>query len=249
MIAIIIDDEPKARNVLRVLLEENCPEVSVIFEAEDLLSGVALIKKEKPQMVFLDIEMPEHSGLEIVNFINKESFKFEIIFTTAYSEYAIKAFQLAAIDYILKPVRPSQVKQAVDRAIQFIGKSNINLKLDALQQGMQSASFKKIALPIADGIRFVSLDDLIILEADGMYTKITMKDETTTIISKPLKHFADLLESYPAFYKPHRSYLIHLRYIKQYVKSDGGYVIMDTGHSVSIAKDKKDEFLKIMSSL
>ena len=233
MIAIIIDDEPKARNVLRVLLEENCPEVSTIFEAEDLLSGVALIKKEKPQMVFLDIEMPEHSGLEIVNFINKESFEFEIIFTTAYSEYAIKAFQLAAID----------------RAIQFIGKSNINLKLDALQQGMQSASFKKIALPIADGIRFVSLDDLIILEADGMYTKITMKDETTTIISKPLKHFADLLESYPTFYKPHRSYLIHLKYIRQYVKSDGGYVIMDTGHSVSIAKDKREEFLKIMSRL
>jgi two-component system LytT family response regulator len=249
MIAIIIDDEPKARNVLRVLLEENCPEVEAIFEAEDLLGGVALIKKEKPQLVFLDIEMPEHSGLEIVNFINKESFKFEIIFTTAYSEYAIKAFQLAAIDYILKPVRPSQVKQAVGRAIQFIGKSNINLKLDALKQGMQSASFKKIALPVADGIRFVSFDELVILEADGMYTKITMKDKSTIVISKPLKHFVDLLGSYPAFYKPHRSYLIHLKYIKQYVKSDGGYVIMETDHSVSIAKDKRDDFLKIMAGL
>lgn len=249
MIAIIIDDEPKARNVLRVLIEENCPEVSAIYEAEDLMSGVALIKEIKPQLVFLDIEMPEHSGLEIVNYVNKESFEFEIIFTTAYSEYAIKAFQLAAIDYILKPVRPSQVKQAVDRAVQFIGKSHVNLKLDALQQGMQSASFKKIALPVADGIRFVSFDDLVILEADGMYTKITMLDGSIIVISKPLKHFADLLESYPAFYKPHRSYMIHLKYIKQYVKSDGGYVIMETDHSVSIAKDKRDDFLKIMASL
>ncbi|MFT5750698.1 MAG: two-component system LytT family response regulator [Flavobacteriales bacterium] len=249
MIAIIIDDEPKARSVLRVLLEENCPEVEVIYEAEDLLGGVALIKKEKPQLVFLDIEMPEHSGLEIVNFIDKESFKFEIIFTTAYSEYAIKAFQLAAIDYILKPVRPSQVKKAVGRAIQFIGKSNINLKLDALQQGIQSASFKKIALPVADGIRFVSFDELVILEADGMYTKIIMKDESTIVISKPLKHFVDLLDAYPAFYKPHRSYLIHLKYIKQYVKSDGGYVVMETDHSVSIAKDKREDFLEIMAGL
>jgi two-component system LytT family response regulator len=249
MIAIIIDDEPKARNVLRVLIEENCPEVNAIYEAEDLMSGVALIKEIKPQLVFLDIEMPEHSGLEIVNYVNKESFEFEIIFTTAYSEYAIKAFQLAAIDYILKPVRPSQVKQAVDRAVQFIGKSHVNLKLDALQQGMQSASFKKIALPVADGIRFVSFDDLVILEADGMYTKITMLDGSIIVISKPLKHFADLLESYPAFYKPHRSYMIHLKYIKQYVKSDGGYVIMETDHSVSIAKDKRDDFLKIMACL
>lgn len=247
MIAVLIDDEPKARNVLRILLEENCPEIETIYEAEDLLSGVAIIKIQHPQLVFLDIEMPEHSGLEIVNYIDKDAFQFEIIFTTAYSEYAIKAFELAAIDYILKPLRPKQVRQAVARATKLIGKSHINKKLDALKEGVELASFKKIALPVSDGIRFVAISDLAILEADGMYTKITMKDATDIIISKPLKHFANLLIDFKMFYKPHRSYLINLKYIAQYVKSDGGYVVMETGNIVSISKDKKEEFLQLMS--
>ncbi|MBE16938.1 MAG: DNA-binding response regulator [Cytophagaceae bacterium] len=247
MIAVIIDDEPKARNVLRILLEENCPEIETIFEAEDLLGGVAIIKEQQPQLVFLDIEMPEHSGLEIVNFIDKDAFQFEIIFTTAYSEYAIKAFELAAIDYILKPIRPKQVRQAVSRASKLIGKSHINKKLDVIKEGFELATFKKIALPVSDGIRFVTINELAVLEADGMYTKITMKDSSDIIISKPLKHFVSLLAGFHTFYKPHRSYLINLKYIDQYVKSDGGYVVMETGNIVSISKDKKDEFLQLMS--
>jgi len=152
MKAIIIDDERKARNVLKILIEENCPKITAIFEAEDLLSGVDLIKKEQPNIVFLDIEMPEHSGLEILNFIEKEVFNFEIIFTTAYSEYAIQAFQLAAIDYLLKPVRPIQVKEAVDKAIKFIGSSQINIKLEELKKSLVSSNFNKIGLPFSDGI-------------------------------------------------------------------------------------------------
>ncbi|RMB58595.1 DNA-binding response regulator [Dokdonia sinensis] len=248
MNVIIIDDEKRARNVLRVLLEEHCPEITTIYEAEDLRSGVALIKEHHPEIVFLDIEMPQHSGLEIVNFIDKDAFQFEIIFTTAYSEYAIKAFQLAAIDYILKPVRPSQVKTAVARAIQFIGKSNINQKLEELKNEMKSEGFKKIALPVADGIRFEQIEDIVVLEADGMYTNIAMRDGETIVISKPLKHFVNLLQDLPFFYKPHRSYLINIRFIKQYIKSDGGYVRMENGQSVSISKDNRDDFLALMQN-
>lgn len=249
MNAIIIDDEPKARNLLRILIEENCPKITQIHEAGDLLSGVEIIRRETPSIVFLDIEMPEHSGLEILNFIEKDVNNFEIIFTTAYSEYAIQAFQLAAIDYLLKPVRPNQIKQAVEKAIEFMGKSQINTKLEELKTSLNQEQFDKIGLPVSDGIKFVNFKDIIMMEADGMYTKISTVDEAEILISKPLKHFVDLLKRIPLFYKPHRSYLINLKFIKQYVKSDGGYILMDNDKSVSISKDKKEEFLEIVNSI
>lgn len=249
MKAIIIDDERKARSVLKILIEENCPKITEVFEAQDLLSGVELIKQERPNIVFLDIEMPEHSGLEILNFIEKEDFTLEIIFTTAYSEYAIQAFQLAAVDYLLKPVRPTQVKEAVDKAIKRIGSSQINMRLDELKKSLASSNFNKIGLPFSDGIKFVNFSDIIVLEADGMYTKITTSVTTEILVSKPLKHFVDLLKSHSEFYKPHRSFLINLNYIKEYIKKDGGYIIMDNDKSVSISKDKKEEFLTIVSNL
>ncbi|MBL4662386.1 MAG: response regulator transcription factor [Flavobacteriaceae bacterium] len=249
MKAIIIDDEPKARNLLRILVEENCPKITEIYEAEDLLSGVELIKDKEPNIVFLDIEMPVHSGLEILNFIEKDVVNFEIIFTTAYSEYAIQAFQLSAIDYLLKPVRPSQVKDAVNRAVTLLGKSQISDKLEELKTSLDANNFKKIGLPVADGIKFVAFENIIMMEADGMYTKIFFDNEEDILISKPLKHFVELLQNIPVFYKPHRSYLVNLKYIKQYVKSDGGYILMDNGKSVSVSKEKRDEFLEIVSSI
>ncbi|MGV6827869.1 MAG: LytR/AlgR family response regulator transcription factor [Flavobacteriales bacterium] len=249
MKAIIIDDEKKARNLLRILVEENCPKIKQIFEADSLLSGIELIKKEAPSIVFLDIEMPEHSGLEILNFIEKEVHNFEIIFTTAYSEYAIQAFQLSAIDYLLKPVRPQQVKEAVDKAITFLGKTQIKTKLDELKKSLTSSNFNKIGLPISDGIKFVSFNEIILMEADGMYTKISTKSQEEILISKPLKHFVEMLTKIPTFYKPHRSFLINLKYITQYVKSDGGYIIMDNGKTVSISKEKKQEFLTIVHTI
>ena len=181
MKALIIDDEKKARQVLRILIEENCSKITEIVEADNLLSGVELIKLESPDIVFLDIEMPEHSGLEILNFIDKEVHNFEIIFTTAYSDYAIQAFQLSAIDYLLKPVRPNQVKEAVDKALSQIGNSQISLKLEELKKSLQSKNFKKIGLPYADGIKFVNFEDIIMLEADSMYTKVYIKN--TKVIS------------------------------------------------------------------
>ena len=162
MKAIIIDDERKARSVLKILIEENCPKITEIFEAQDLLSGVELIKQERPNIVFLDIEMPEHSGLEILNFIEKEDFTLEIIFTTAYSEYAIQAFQLAAVDYLLKPIRPTQVKEAVDKAIKRIGSSQINMRLDELKKSLASSNINKIGLQFSDGIKFVNFSDIIV---------------------------------------------------------------------------------------
>ncbi|QXP79963.1 MULTISPECIES: LytR/AlgR family response regulator transcription factor [Winogradskyella] len=249
MKVVIIDDEPKARKLLNILIEENCPKVAVIFTAEDLLSGVEIIKAEQPQIVFLDIEMPEHSGLEIFDFLEETHRNFEIIFTTAYSEYAVKAFELSAVDYLLKPLRLDKLSEAIEKAIDNIGKSHINIKLDELQKSLKSSNFKKIALPVADGIKFVNFDDIILLKADGMYTKVHVQDASELLISKPLKHFEELLDTIPMFYRPHRSYLINLKYIKEYYKKDGGYIIMDNDETVSVSKDKKEEFLTIVQNI
>jgi two-component system LytT family response regulator len=249
MKALIIDDEKKARHVLRILIEENCPKITQVLEAEDLLSGVELIKKEQPGIVFLDIEMPEYSGLEILNFIEKDVHNFEIIFTTAYSEYAIQAFQLSAIDYLLKPVRPSQVKDAVDKAISFLGNTQINQRLAELKTSLQESNFKKIGLPNADGIKFVNFQDIIMLEADGMYTNVSTIKDGTILVSKPLKFFVETLQKMNTFYRPHRSHLINLSYIKEYVKKDGGYIVMENDKTVSISKDKKEEFLAIVQNI
>jgi two-component system LytT family response regulator len=246
MKAIIIDDERKARNVLKILIEENCYKITEIFSAENLLDGIAIIKEEKPNIVFLDIEMPEHSGLEILDFLDKEELNFEIIFTTAYSDYAIKAFQLSAVDYLLKPVRPLQIKEAVEKAILNIGKSKISTRLEELKNSLASSSFNKIGLPYADGIKFVNFDDIVMLQADGMYTKVSVKNDKTILVSKPLRFFIDILQNQNMFYKPHRSFLINLAYIKAYIKKDGGYILMDNDVSVSISKDNKADFLSIV---
>ncbi|MGJ8742993.1 LytR/AlgR family response regulator transcription factor [Polaribacter sp.] len=249
MKALIIDDEKKARQVLHILVEENCSKITKILEADNLLSGVEIIKQEQPSIVFLDIEMPEHSGLEILNFIEKEVYNFEIIFTTAYSEYAIQAFQLSAIDYLLKPVRPSQIKDAVNKALSFLGNSQIHKRLAELKTSLQDSNFKKIGLPNADGIKFVNIQDIIMLEADGMYANVSTINDGTILVSKPLKFFVEILQKRKTFYRPHRSYLINLAYIKEYIKKDGGYIVMENNKTISVSNDKKEEFLTIVSNI
>jgi two-component system LytT family response regulator len=249
MKALIIDDESKARNLLRILIEDNCPKIKHIFQADSLLSGIALIKQEAPNIVFLDIEMPEHSGLEILDFIEKEVVNFEIIFTTAYRKYALEAFQLSAIDYLLKPVGSEQVKEAVDKVVTFIGKSRVYEKMENLKTFLETKRFEKIALPVNDGIEFISFNDIIMLKADSMYTKFYLKGGKELIISKPLKHFVNPLEKIPSFYRTHRSFLINLFYLRKYIKSDGGYVEMEENLTASISRDKKEEFLSIIQNL
>ena len=249
MKALIIDDEKKARQVLEILIQENCPEISEIFKAEDLLSGVEIIKKEKPGLVFLDIEMPEHSGLEILNFIEKDTYNFEIVFITAYRDYAIQAFRLSAIDYLLKPVSISQVKSAVAKALSFFGRTEIRQRLQELKHSLEDSNFKKIGLHNTDGIKFVNFSDIIMFEANGMYTNVTTENQGVILVSKPLKHFVETLKNVKIFYKPHRSFLINVRHVKEYIKKDGGYIIMVNNQSVSISNEKKQQFLTLINQI
>lgn len=249
MDVLLIDDEPRARNLLKNLLEENCPKIESIHMASSLLEGVEMIKEVSPAIVFMDIEMPKHSGLEILDFIAKKDITFEIIFTTAYNEFALQAFELSAVDYLLKPLRASQLKKAVEKCITLAGNSKIDIKLEELKESLSLSEFRKIALPVSDGIKFVKLKEILVFEGEGMYTKVVTLNEGDLLISKPLKYFSELLSTIPFFYKPHRSYVVNLMFIKQYIKSAGGYIILDNNRRVSVARDKKEEFLKIVSSL
>lgn len=249
MKALLIDDEKKARNLLKVLLEENCPKVNEIYSACSLLEGVELIRQIKPNILFLDIEMPQHSGLELLDFLEPEELTFEIIFTTAFNEFALQAFELSAIDYLLKPLTASKLVKAVEKCSVLVGNSQIDEKLRELKDSLTLEEFKKIGLPISSGIKFVELKDIILFEGEGMYSKVYLQNQEELLISKPLKYFTDLLRAIPYFYKPHKSFLVNLRYIKEFVKSDGGYVVLDNNKTVSVSKEKRNEFLKIVSSI
>lgn len=248
MKVVIIDDEKKARTLLQVLLEENCPEVEHIYQAENLPLGVRLIHQEQPDLVFLDIEMPGYSGIQLLDFIDPEAIQFELIFTTAYSQYALKAFELNAIDYLLKPLRPDQIQQAVVKTQQKIGQRQLGQRLEELRKSLHAPSISKIAFPITDGVLFVTFEDLILLEADRMYTKVFTKSDGDFVVSKPMKFFATHLETSALFYRPHRSYLINLHYLKKYVSKDGGYILMDNGKTVSVSKDKKKELFELLQA-
>jgi two-component system LytT family response regulator len=249
MKVIIIDDENKARRLISTLLSENCSEITLQLEADDLETGVALIKDHQPDIVFLDIEMPKHSGLQIVDFFEPNEMNFQIIFVTAYNDYAIQAFKLSAVDYILKPVDISELKSAIDKAKKNIESKSINNRLDDLKKVFQQLSLNKMVLEVPKGILFVSHDDIILFEADGMYTKVYMKNNESQLICKPMKHFVDQLEDKPIFYKPHRSFLVNLKYIKELSKKDGFHLIMENNKTIPIAKEKKDEFMQMIQDL
>jgi two-component system LytT family response regulator len=249
MKVIIIDDENKARRLISTLLSENCSEITLQLEADDLETGVALIKEHQPDIVFLDIEMPKHSGLQIVDFFEPNEMNFQIIFVTAYNDYAIQAFKLSAVDYILKPVDISELKSAIDKAKKNIESKSINNRLDDLKKVFQQLSLNKMVLEVPKGILFVSHDDIILFEADGMYTKVYMKNNESQLICKPMKHFVDQLEDKPIFYKPHRSFLVNLKYIKELSKKDGFHLIMENNKTIPIAKEKKDEFMQMIQDL
>lgn len=249
MKVIIIDDENKARRVLKTLIQEDCPSIQEIHEASNLMEGVKKIKLLQPDIVFLDIEMPEHSGLEIINFLKDDPVNFQIIFTTAYNQYAIEALKLSAIDYILKPIDSEELINAVCKAKIAIEKNNITNKLSNIEKVFNQLSLNKIALEVPKGIMFVAHEDVILFEADGVYTKVYLKNGKTELITKTLKHFTDQLEDKSIFYKPHRSYLINLKYMSQLVKKEGLHIVLENNKTIPIARDKKEEFMKMVEKI
>lgn len=236
MKAIIVDDETKARKMLHAMLNDLCPEVEVMEECDDLPNAVKAIKRLSPQLVFLDIEMPGHSGLELLEFFSESEIDFQIVFTTAYDHYAIKAFKLSAVDYLLKPISPTELKQAVLR----VSKREVFSKdsLFRLKENLQPEGTKKLVIPQLNGFRFIDHSDILYLKGERAYATIWLKDGSTILASRNLKYFEDLLMLNTAFFRCHRSFLVNLNHVKEFVRTDGGNLILQGGKSVSVASER-----------
>lgn len=233
--AIIIDDEIRARVSLQLLLEEYCPTVQIIEQCETLSEGIKAINKHSPNLVFLDIEMPGHSGLELFDFFHEEDINFSVIFTTAYSQYAIKAFKFSAIDYLLKPISPEELTEAV-RRFQKIKSQNLKVLKDNLDQN----KLNKIAVPTGNSVLFLETDHILYIKGEGSYCEIVLLNGEKIICSRYLKNFEDILSHYNNFLRVHKSYIANLNYVSIYNKSDGGNLEFNNKTCIPVSLDKID---------
>ncbi len=242
--AIIVDDEKRGRETLQNLLGKYTKTVEVLDMAESAKEGIDLIKKLNPDLVFLDIEMPHGSGFDLL-----ESFKgeinFEVIFTTAYDQYAIQAIKFAALDYLLKPIDIEELQMAITRVAQKMEEVGSSKNFEIFLENLRGGS-KKIALPTANGISFIDIENIIRCEASGNYTCFYLKDQPKILVSKTLKEFEDMLAEQD-FYRVHNSHLVNLNHVVKYVKLGGDMVVMDDGSEIEISRRKKEGFLNRLS--
>lgn len=241
---LIVDDEKKSRESLRMLINEFCDDIEVAGDAATISDAVKQINIINPDIVFLDIRMKGETGFDL--FKNFEEINFEVIFTTAYSEYAIKAFQFSAIDYLLKPIDYKLLISAIEKSklrlkTKHFSQMQINTLLDNLKPS--TASSCKLALPTSTGLKFVKLNEILYCEGQNNYTVFYLLDETKLLVSKTLKEYEEMLKDHN-FFRIHKSYLINLEEIKEYIRGDGGYVVMNNKTSLNVSKRKKEAFLK-----
>ncbi|CAG0995855.1 Sensory transduction protein LytR [Flavobacteriales bacterium] len=243
--AIIADDEKGALNSLQSMLQNYCPQLEVVATANSVDSAYNEIEKHQPNIVFLDIEMGKNTAFDLLEKIKNTSF--DIIFTTAYDHYAIKAIRFSALDYLLKPIDPDELKESVQKFILKKHDENlINSKLKTLLGNLnQENKNKKIAISDSDGLVFLNVNEIVRCHSDGSYTTIYLSDGKKMVVSKPIGEYEELLNE-ENFFRVHRSHLINLNHIKKYIKGEGGYVLMADGAEVEISRRKKNEFVEIM---
>ena len=243
MNAVIIDDEADARENLENLLAKYCKNVKVSGAAESAAAGMEVIREKKPDIVFLDIQMPDGSGLDLLESVSDISF--EIIFVTAFDEYAIKAIKFAALDYLLKPVNILELKAAVEKAESVVKDKRSKERFNVLLNNQQQLP-RKIALRTFEGMIFVKVNDIIRCEASDSYTIFFLNEGDKIMVSGSLKEYDNLLSDHN-FFRVHQSHLINLEYIKKYVKGVGGHLVMNDDSIVNISRSKKQEFLDRMT--
>lgn len=244
--AIIIDDIEQARKTLKKDLATYCPRVQVMAEASGVVEGAKLLKKLNPDVVFLDIQMQDGTGFDLLELMDE--IKFKIIFTTASDAHAIQAFRLSAIDYLLKPIDPDELQAAVEKLStnDVTGKENIDLLLSSLKD--KNRKHSRLALHTQDKIHVVNISDIVRCEANVNYTEFFFLGGKKLLVTKTLKDFDELLSG-NGFFRVHQSHLINTHYIKEFVKGDGGYLIMNDGSNVPVSSRKRAEVIKMIEEL
>ncbi|HKR06670.1 MAG TPA: LytTR family DNA-binding domain-containing protein [Bacteroidia bacterium] len=239
--AIIVDDEIKGRQFLRQLVDKFIPQVKITGEAANAAEALEAIAEVQPDLVFLDIEMPGKSGIELLKEIPR--INFEVIFVTAFNKYAVEAFKLGAVDYLLKPVSPPDLVRAIERVEAHLKiRDQQAKKYESLKQQF-GQPFSKITIPTTTGFEFVDFADITYMQSDGNYTRIKQKDGKLILATRLLGEFEEMLLPYN-FFRVHKSYIINLAHIKKYTKGEGGVVMMSDGSEIDVARRIKEAFLK-----
>ncbi len=251
IITIVIDDEANARNAIKQMVRQLELPLHIVDEASNANEGLEKIKQHNPELLFLDIQMPGKSGIELMQEMNREDV--QVIFVTAHEGFALQALRLSAIDYIMKPVDPSDLREAVDKVIRQKNKlatGQLTLFQQALQylQHPQQKAPQKLALSTSEGVLFTELKDIIWIESLTGYCKFYIQNQKPIIVSKNLKEYEDLLADHH-FFRTHQSSVVNLAHIKKYVRGEGGQVWMSDGSEIEVARRRKDELLVKMSHL
>jgi len=243
--ATIVDDEPDCCESLAMLLERYCPEVKVLDICFSADAAIQSINEHPPQILFLDIEMPFMNGFELLEKLGK--INFELIFTTGYDQYAIKAIRFSALDYLLKPVDRQELQKAVQKAAPQ-NQHPLPQQLDMLLQKLRNPAIpiNKIAIPTMEGFQLLAAESIISCESEGNYTHLFLKDKRKITASRNLKEMEEQLEDYP-FIRVHNSHIVNLNEVEKYIKGEGGYLIMSDGSTINVSRSRKELLLKTLS--
>ncbi|MCC7030321.1 MAG: response regulator transcription factor [Chitinophagaceae bacterium] len=246
MKAIIIDDEQHCIKTLQWTLAQYCAEIEIIAAASNAASGKQLIELHQPELVFLDIEMPVMNGIEMIKSLDKVNF--EIIFTTAYDKYAINAFRLNALDFLLKPIDKDYLIEAVEK-LKAKNHKIESRQIDNLYQIHKTKIIDKIAISTSEGLQFISLQNIIRIEANGSYCNFYLIDGKKILLSKKLGDVEDILNMHEDFFRVHKSNIINLKYVEKYIKGEGGEIQMIDKTIIGLSRSKKAEFLELFAKV
>jgi two-component system LytT family response regulator len=244
--ALIVEDEERSRQVLQNLLQTYCPQVQVLDMADSVDSAVAKIKEHAPELVFLDVQINGGTGFDVLDKLRGE--KISVIFTTAYDQYALKAFKFSAIDYLLKPIDIEELKAAVSKAENSKGQEDEQYKIQNLLSNLKNPNEDPVLLvSTQEAVEFIRIRDIIRCEAEGAYTQLFLRDHKPVMVSKIIKDFEFLLQDY-GFFRVHQSHLINLKEIRKYVKSENTLLMRD-GAQIQLARSRKEEFFQMMNKV
>jgi two-component system LytT family response regulator len=243
---LIIDDENRTRDFVKKMIDSFQLDLEVFTDGENVETGIEAINRIQPDIVFLDIQMPDGTGFDVLNSL--ETKKFEVIFITAYQEYAIKAIKFSALDYILKPIDAEELHSAILTAIDSVEFKKEDLQYEALENNIQPGNRRKLVLKTQECVYIVDLMEIIRCEADKNYTFFFLNNGKKILVSRTLKDFETMLNGY-GFFRIQQSHLINLDYLDRYDKHQGGAIIMKDGSALPLSPAKKDQFFKLLERL
>jgi two-component system LytT family response regulator len=250
--ALLIDDDANLRAGMRQMLSRYAPDISIVGEADSVLTGVEAIQRLKPNVLFLDIQLTDGTGFDVLEKLAEINGKItsQVVFITAHEQYAIKAFRFSALDFLLKPVDPDELQKVIQKIKAILSKSDNYAHIDLLLENIRRKvdHFKRIALSTSDGIHLFEVSDIIRCESEDNYTKFYIKNSKPILISKTLKEYEDLLTEH-GFERIHQSHLINLAYLKSYIKKDGGYVVMADNSHLPISQRKKERLQALLKMM